>query len=77
MSSEPKDNGDGGGAHPPVPSLLALEAAAMEAIAPLLSGPGKKPSEEAALIAVRMMANRARRELLAKQSAHDSPPHKP
>lgn len=72
MSSEPKDNGEGGGALPPVPSRLALEAAAMEAIAPVLSGPGKKPSEEAVLIMVRMMANRARRELLAKQSVPDS-----
>lgn len=77
MSSEPKDNGEGGGALPPVPSRLALEAAAMEAIAPLLSGPGKKPSEEAALIMVRMMASRARRELLAKQSVPDSTQPKP
>lgn len=76
MSSAPKDNGDGG-AHPPVPSLLALEGAAMEAITPVLSGPGKKPSEEAVLIMVRMMANRARRELLAKQSVPDSTQPKP
>ena len=77
MSSEPKDNGEGGGALPPVPSRLALDAAAMEAIAPALSGPGKKPSEEAVLIMVRMMANRARRELLAKQSVPDSTQPKP
>ncbi len=71
MSSEPLDNG-GGGAPPPVPSQLALEAAAKEAIGPMLSGSGKKPSEEAVLIMVRLMANEARRELLAKQSAPDS-----
>jgi hypothetical protein len=71
MSSEHIANGDGG-TPPPVPSLLALEAAAMEAVAAMLSGPGKKPSEEAVLIMVRMMANRARRELLAKQSVPDS-----
>lgn len=76
MSSEHIDNGDGG-APPPVPSLLALEAAAMEAIAPVLSGSGKKPSEEAVLIMVRLMANKARRELLAKQSGPETTQPKP
>lgn len=76
MSSENIDNGDGG-APPPVPSLLALKAAAMEAVEPIPPGPGKKPSEEAVLIMVRMMANRARRELLANRSGSDTTQPKP
>lgn len=52
-----------------VPSLQALEAAATLRLVEMLQDSKTKPSEKAVLIAARMMALRAQRELHAKQSA--------
>lgn len=54
------------GASPEIPSLQALEAAAMVRLAKMVKDGDKKPSLEALQITARMMAQKAHRELLAK-----------
>lgn len=56
------------GASPEIPSLKALEAAAMVRLAKMVKEGDKKPSLEALQITARMMAQKAHRELLAKAS---------
>ena len=52
---------------PQMPSLKALEAAAMVRLAKMVKDGDKKPSLEALQITARMMAEKAHRELLAKE----------
>lgn len=49
------------------PSLKALEAAAMVRLAKMVKDGDKKPSLESLQIAARMMAEKAHRELLARE----------
>ena len=49
------------------PSLKALEAAAMVRLAKMVKDGDKKPSLEALQMAARLMAEKAHRELLARQ----------
>ena len=57
-----------------VPSLQALEAAAIMQLVEVLQDSKTKPSEEAVLILARMMAHRAQRELQAKLAVADGIP---
>lgn len=58
----------------PVPSMQALEAAAIKKLTEMLKNdPGKMPSEEAVLAAARMMAAKAHRELTAQQCQGQKP----
>jgi len=51
----------------PVPSMQALEAAAIKQLTAMLSkDKGQRPSEEAVLTAAKMMAAKAHRELTAR-----------
>jgi len=53
-----------------VPSLQALEAAAIKQLTAMVSADnGKKPSEQAVLIAAKAMAAKAHRELSAQQKS--------
>ena len=57
-----------------VPSMQALEAAAIKQLTGMLKNdPGKKPSEEAVLTAAKMMAAKAHRELTAQQCQGQKP----
>ena len=49
------------------PSLKALEAAAMVRLAKMVKDGDKKPSLEALQVTARLMAQKAHRELLAKE----------
>jgi hypothetical protein len=56
----------------PVPSMKALEAAAIKRLTEMLKNdPGKIPSEEAMLMAAKLMAAKAHRELTAQQKGND------
>ncbi len=52
---------------PQMPSLKALEAAAMVRLAQMVKDGDKKPSLEALQVTARLMAQKAHRELLAKE----------